>query len=216
MDSDDIVYPQILPGISRFLLSAHDCDLVILAKKAFRQPDGRVEIECFADGSREGIVDYFMQGRITRSLLYNFFYKRDFLIQKPRHTSFNKMKQSIKKLFDVIDFAFDVRILGGEPFMNPEFYKFINLFRDYSSKFAYMWVITNGTIIPDEQNLEALKNEKIFVRISEYQNPKQKIEKLVETLVKNGIFHEIVPIQAWQDCARIQDYHRTRGENEPY
>jgi organic radical activating enzyme len=134
--------------------------------------------------------------------------------KKPQHTNFEQMKQSVKKLFDVIDFTFDVRVLGGEPFMNPYLYKFIDLFRDYSPKFAYMWVITNGTIIPNERNLEALKNKKVFVRISDYQNPRQQIEKLAETLFKNGIFHEIVPIQAWQDCSRIQNYHRTREENE--
>ncbi|MDR1363311.1 MAG: radical SAM protein [Spirochaetaceae bacterium] len=134
--------------------------------------------------------------------------------KKPRHADFEQMKRAVKKLFDLIDFTFDVRILGGEPFMNPDLYKFIDLFHAYSSKFAYMWVITNGTIIPDERNLEALKNRKIFVRISDYQNPRQQIEKLVSVLVKNGIFHEIVPIQAWQDCSRIQNYHRTQEENE--
>jgi glycosyltransferase involved in cell wall biosynthesis len=81
MDSDDRIYPEILPKIARFLKGAHDCDIVILAKSVEKWPDSGEKIRQFADGSREGVIDYFLLGRIIELQLYHFFYKKCFLIE---------------------------------------------------------------------------------------------------------------------------------------
>jgi sulfatase maturation enzyme AslB (radical SAM superfamily) len=135
---------------------------------------------------------------------------------KPEHTDFSQSEKAIRKFFSLIDFTFDVRVLGGEPFMNPELYKFIDLLSGYSSQYACMWIQTNGTIIPTKKNIETLQknNDKIFIRISDYQNQHQRIEYLVKLLTEKHIFHEVVYIPAWHDCAHIQDYHRRQEENE--
>jgi glycosyltransferase involved in cell wall biosynthesis len=81
MDSDDLIYPEILSKVARFLTDAHDCDIVILAKTVFKWPDGSVKTRRFSDGSREGVIDCFLRGHILNFSLYNFFYKKSFLIE---------------------------------------------------------------------------------------------------------------------------------------
>jgi organic radical activating enzyme len=132
----------------------------------------------------------------------------------PKHTDFEQMKKSVDKLFNVIDFTFDVRILGGEPFVNTELYKFIELFERYDSRYAYIWILTNGTIIPNARTLQALKNPYVYVRISNYHNPKQKIKELIDVFDKAGVFYEVLEVKNWQDCARIKNYHRSPAEIE--
>jgi organic radical activating enzyme len=132
--------------------------------------------------------------------------------KKPAHAGFDQLQKSIDRYFKAVDYTFDVRLLGGEPFVNPDCYKYIDLLLQYSSQFAYIFVFTNGTIIPNEKTLAVLKNPKVYVQISEYNVPSQKIERLSEIFDNHGIFYKVFAPQSWQDCARIQDYHRTDDE----
>jgi hypothetical protein len=131
----------------------------------------------------------------------------------PEHTNFEQMEKSVERLFKVIQFTFDVRVLGGEPFVNVELFRFLDMFLRYSDQYAWIQVLTNATIIPNRRTLDALKNEKIVVRMSEYNNPKQKIKELAELFNDNGILYYTEYIGRWQKCSDIKFYNRTTVEN---
>jgi organic radical activating enzyme len=133
--------------------------------------------------------------------------------KEPQHTNFEQIKNAVKKLFDAIDFCFDIRILGGEPFVNPELYKYIELFTQYAEKYKYIVVITNGTILPNAATLRVLKKENVIVSISNYNNPKQKIGQIKELFDREGVLYQISAIQYWQKCADLKKYNRTTIEN---
>jgi organic radical activating enzyme len=134
--------------------------------------------------------------------------------KNPNHIDFETMHISVERLFDVLEYIFEVRMLGGEPFVNPDFYKYIDLFEKYSSKYTFLTVLTNGTIIPNQKTLERLVNPKVILKISEYKNPRQKISELVSICEKNKIAVQVDNILEWQDCSKLQNYNRTREENE--
>ncbi|MDR2802738.1 MAG: 4Fe-4S cluster-binding domain-containing protein [Treponema sp.] len=132
---------------------------------------------------------------------------------KPAHADFDIMRRSIEKIFKVIDHIFEVRVLGGEPFMFPDLYRYIEIIKQYSSKYTICSVLTNGTIIPSQKNLDALKDSNITLQISEYNNPRQKIPELLNLCEQNGIVTKIKRDFRWQNCATVRKYGRADMEN---
>jgi organic radical activating enzyme len=134
--------------------------------------------------------------------------------KNPQHTDFTVMKHSLEKLFSVLDYIFEVRVLGGEPFVNPDICKYLDLLAKYSSKYTFLTLFTNGTIIPNQEILDRLNNSKVILKISEYKNPRQKVLDLVKICNKNKIAVQVDNILEWQDCSRLRCYNRTKEENE--
>jgi hypothetical protein len=124
------------------------------------------------------------------------------------------MRTALEKLLCVLDKCQEIRILGGEPFCNPEIYKYIEMLDDFKSKYEWIIVLTNGTIIPSKQTIETLKGRKLFVRISDYQTPKNQIDTLTDLLDKNGVLYSVTKWDKWQDCGSLKNYGRTVEKNE--
>jgi organic radical activating enzyme len=133
--------------------------------------------------------------------------------KSPKHSDFHVLSQSIEKLFEVLEYIFEVRVLGGEPFVNPDLYKYIDLIKKYSSKYTLLTIFTNGTIIPDQKTLDRLNDSKIILKISNYKNPHQKIPELIHIFEKNKILFQIDNILEWQDCSKLNCHKRTKSEN---
>jgi hypothetical protein len=66
----------------------------------------------------------------------------------PEHSNFQKVSNAIDRYFNVIDFCFEIRALGGEPFLNPALDQYINMLLRYSSQYYWIIILTNVTIIP--------------------------------------------------------------------
>jgi hypothetical protein len=134
--------------------------------------------------------------------------------KQPENADFNKMRTALEKLLRTLDKCHEIRILGGEPLCNPEIYKYIEMLDDFKDKYEWIIVLTNGTIIPNKQTIESFKGRKLFVRISDYQMPKNKIGDLTNLLDKNGILYSVTKWAKWQDCGCLKNYDRTIEKNE--
>ena len=119
--------------------------------------------------------------------------------QKPKNIDLELYKESFDLLLDTVSIIAELRILGGEPFMNKEMYKVIDWYHD-SDKIQSISIYTNGTIIPDENNLRALQKEKVKVHISNYGINKEKVSKLIDVLKKYHIVYFERFYDAWQDA----------------
>ena len=97
----------------------------------------------------------------------------------PQDTNIAKNKVAFDLLLDHVDYIAELRILGGEPFINKEIYKLIE---DYfnNPKIQTISIYTNGTIIPDEKTLVALGYDNVKVHISDYKINHDKIQKLLK------------------------------------
>jgi organic radical activating enzyme len=131
----------------------------------------------------------------------------------PKHSDFDVLSQSIKKLFETLEHIFEVRVLGGEPFLNPDLYKYIDLIKKYSSKYTLLTILTNGTIIPDQKTLERLSDSKIILKISDYKHSRQKIPEIINVCEENKIFLQINSVLEWQDCSKLNRCRRTTAES---
>jgi organic radical activating enzyme len=131
----------------------------------------------------------------------------------PQNVSFNKTISALERLLSTLDKCQEIRILGGEPFCNPDVYKYIEALDNFKDKFDWIIILTNGTILPNKQTLESFKGRKLFVRISDYNTPKNKIDDLTNLLNKNGILYSVTKWDKWQNCGTLKNYGRTVKEN---
>jgi hypothetical protein len=132
----------------------------------------------------------------------------------PRNADYDTMRRAIGRLLSVMDICCEIRILGGEPFVNAELHAYITMLARYSNKYDWITVFTNGTILPNEHTLSALKDERVLVKISDYGIATQKIDALAALFEKHGISYSIGEITDWQDCGILRNYGRSDTENE--
>lgn len=89
-------------------------------------------------------------------------------------------------------------VLGGEPLLHRDLHRIISKLTA-SDKIKTVKITTNGTIIPQGENLTALKHKKVIVSISNYGELSSKAELLSDTLKSNGI-SVIIPQSSTKWC----------------
>lgn len=74
-------------------------------------------------------------------------------------------------------------------------------------------ITTNATIVPDEELIQVLKNEKTLVQISEYKNiGKQKIGEVQKIFEKNSIKYKILEMDRWYSYGNTDKRMRSKRE----
>jgi len=116
----------------------------------------------------------------------------------------------IKNVCAAIDEWICLELVGGEPF----------LYRDLERVLAYVIkeekiqqveFTTNASVMPKPEIIELLKNEKIFIKISQYPNLINP-EKMLELLKENRICHELMENMRWSKTGKLTSRARTEAE----
>ena len=118
-------------------------------------------------------------------------------------------------LFKVIDALGHVRVLnfyGGEPLLHPELSKMIAQLEG-NERIDRISIITNATILPDEQLLNVLKKDKrVWMRISDYGVLSTKMQELKKMLEESRIVYEVANYKYWDAPSRIAPVNETEEE----
>jgi len=104
--------------------------------------------------------------------------------------------QSARRLIDSASAIRTMGILGGEPFMRKDLHRLLKLLSG-SKKVKNIKVVTNGTIVPKGEVLEALRHKRVYVSISEY--PGVNREPLIEALKAHSIRYTVNRFDSWLD-----------------
>lgn len=94
--------------------------------------------------------------------------------------------KDLEKLLKVADRICNVELIGGEPFLYrnlPDVLAFVLK----SSQIDQVEITTNGTIMPSEELIRLLRNDKLVVVFSDYGNINKKSEIIREKLISAGI-----------------------------
>lgn len=131
--------------------------------------------------------------------------------QSPKNISKDMALKQLKRLLDIVDGIFDVRIIGGEPFMNPEMYDILYeaLNLDRISNFS---IYTNATILPDSKMKELLKNDKIKCEISDYGELARNFPKFVEIMENEKIRYHVVRMNEWHALGALKNRDMTEAQ----
>jgi organic radical activating enzyme len=120
--------------------------------------------------------------------------------------------ETVKKILESVDEIREMSVDGGEPFMHRQLSKILK-FIVQAEKIKRIEVVTNGTLCPNEDALQTLKNKKIYVTISDYGDVSIKVKELQVILKKNNVSHRVqVQGYGWDDLG--EHYNRNRGISE--
>lgn len=131
--------------------------------------------------------------------------------QNPKNFNMEEIKGSLEKVLTVVDKIYELRILGGEPFMNPEFESLIEWFASYD-KIKKIAILTNATIFPNEDKLQKLMNPKVKIWLSDYGRLSTKLQEWIVWCKKNQVEYYISKLKKWQDLGRLERYSYSPAE----
>ncbi len=159
------------------------------------------------DGSEEQALDFYESYYERKKLPYLEFHIADHcnlncadcehysgLVKEPVFPSFEKFAKDFRKLKEYIEEIGKIRILGGEPLLNPEVEKYIQLTHEVFPK-SNIQVVTNGLLLmqmPDSF-FEILKRcgNHSGISISFYPVMEKKMDAVREFLRQKEIPYEI-------------------------
>lgn len=99
---------------------------------------------------------------------------------------------------------------GGEPFASKNLFNVLNKLLE-TKKIQRIEIATNGTIIPNDQELiNTLCNKKIIVCISRY--PNVNTTNLINFFKNQGINYRIDKINFWMNYGNIEKQNKTTKE----
>lgn len=105
--------------------------------------------------------------------------------------------------FKVVDYVASWSILGGEPLLNRRLSKIIEVvYQKYKNKIGYIQVISNASIVPNEQLIQTMQKCKVRMRLSDYThviNYQERLEQVKECLEKNNIPYDMSVYEQWYD-----------------
>ena len=105
----------------------------------------------------------------------------------------------IKSLLGCVDYIHNLTLSGGEPLLHPNLDEIIRACF-VQDKVGDIIVQTNGTVMPDEHVLEALRETKARVQISRYPAALQpNVGKVKNVLNENGIYYTHLSSTFWND-----------------
>jgi hypothetical protein len=130
---------------------------------------------------------------------------------KPKNSDMDELSTALDQLMAVVDRVGEVRVLGGEPFMNKKVHVAINKLASFDQIDSIV-VYTNGTIVPKDENLECLRNDRVLLSITNYGALSRNHDHLVELLESEGIAFKTEPPEGWTDSGRIK--YRERSPEE--
>ncbi len=102
--------------------------------------------------------------------------------------SFKQYEKDFKRMKQLIPHIFKIRIMGGEPFLNPELPKYIKMIREIYP-YTDLRVVTNGLLLKsiDNNMINCLKNNNVILDISVYPPLHNTIDDIVINLKNKGI-----------------------------
>lgn len=131
----------------------------------------------------------------------------------PQNYTCEDIKKNIESLLPYIDSIYDLRIIGGEPFMNKDIAKILRMLSIYE-KIQIISIYSNGTIIPSSETLEICKERNIVFHLTDYGHPSQKIDTIQELFESWGIEAIVSKADSWMPCSSITRRNRTKEQAE--
>jgi hypothetical protein len=99
----------------------------------------------------------------------------------------------MERFFMAFDRVGRFSMAGGEPLLHPQLAELVNFFTKYYDRMNMFEIITNGTVVPNKQLLEALSgSNKVDIMVDDYGcYLSTKVPQIVDALKSAGIKHRV-------------------------
>ena len=126
--------------------------------------------------------------------------------EKPQNADYNMNIRSFDTLYRLCDWIYEVRVIGGDAMIDPRLSEYLCFLSSYD-RISDIIVYTNGIILPNETLLNALKDKRISVMITDYGFEKQRLEMVVSSFNTANIPVIIKKVTEWHNCSRIKSHY---------
>lgn len=136
--------------------------------------------------------------------------------EKPRNCDTGLLLREIDVFCRIIDEVMDFRIIGGDAFMNKAWPVIVQRLTA-EPKARRVVLYTNGTLMPREEDIPYLMNNKVLVIITDYGPLSKRLADLKRVFEEAKISYHVLKITEWLDCAAIAPHNRgIEGNKELY
>lgn len=122
---------------------------------------------------------------------------------QPVNYGYEAICHNIDMLCSLADSIACLNIVGGEPFLSYDLIRYLDyIMSNHANVIGKIVIITNGTIVPDEEMFYALRKYNAEVRISDYTDTvpyQRKLKELIEKLENNGVDYQRIKFDEWLD-----------------
>jgi organic radical activating enzyme len=119
--------------------------------------------------------------------------------------------EDMRHLLGNVRYVRTVGLLGGEPLLAPGLAEIIS-FLVREPQIGCVQIVTNGTLLPNADLLDAMRHKKVSVTISDYKIAMGRIDELTALLREHKIKHTVLEISHWRDYGDL--VRRGRSERE--
>tara|TARA_B100000767_G_C19723971_1_gene518597 strand:+ start:358 stop:1590 length:1233 start_codon:yes stop_codon:yes gene_type:complete len=125
-----------------------------------------------------------------------------------KNDEYTNILSSLDKLNENVDFISEFRVIGGEPLMNKDWANIVNRINEKNPD-SKIFVYTNATIAPKDDQLESFQGKNINFTIADYGKLSRNIDKMLEKLTKYNISYNREIAEDWTDCSSIKHHKRS-------
>src|SRR3990167_1498518 len=133
--------------------------------------------------------------------------------EKPENADLNEMLATIDSISEKMDEIYEIRVIGGEPFMNKDWHLVVEKLTA-QAKIKKVSIFTNATIVPREHQWAALAHEKVRLFITDYDALSRNLRPLLAGLGERDIAYVSEKANGWTDCAALDKHNRSWDEQE--
>lgn len=131
--------------------------------------------------------------------------------QKPQHRPLAEVTAEIDAFCRCLDEVPELRLIGGEPLLHPDFHHIITHLTG-KKNLRRVGVITNGTLIPREEQWASLADPRVYFRITDYGDLSRHRDRLAEELDRRGVNGFVIRHDFWNRWRLLA--RRGLGEEE--
>lgn len=127
----------------------------------------------------------------------------------PKNFNLEDLRPALNRFLSKVDRIGELRIIGGEPLMHPEFYKIVQWYSD-CNKIGKIGVWTNSTILPSEEIRKIINIKKIRMRFSDYGQLSYHLEDWVKYCKEKNIDYEVNKMDEWHDLGELKKRNNSK------
>ncbi len=139
-------------------------------------------------------------------------------VNTPQDMDFGSLRRNFDTFFASVDFVYEYTLLGGEPLLHKNLTEIIVYLGEcYGDRIGRINLISNGTVLPNDEMLQTLKRYQVTVHISDYTcslHYDDKLKTVAETLAKEGIEYYVIPNNTWKDVVYPQLTYTAKNPRE--
>ena len=123
------------------------------------------------------------------------------------------IEKSMRNLATLADEINELRIIGGEPFMNRQWPQITRIAFSLKNVNRILFY-TNGTICPNPETLKEFSDSRTMFYITDYGKSSRNIDRLCDILSNLKINYIRNPAGGWTDCSGISLHSRSNSEHQ--